>query len=206
MTLFVGIQTNHNLVSAAKIYDVVDQGTSFDPGKDGIYVLDPSFHLMLDRCDDIYDVKLRYKVTEPLFHEGPVLFEDALYFVSNRLGKDSNEKFSLGKTNRPLFDQYIQIMKLDLETNEMNILDTDPYIQMANGMTKTADRENILVLSQGFNNTGGAIFELNRKTLQAKPVLNSFFGRHLNSPNDIKTTSDGIIFFSDPPYGFEQGK
>ncbi len=87
----------------------------------------------------------------------------------------------------------------------MEELDTEPYIQMANGMTKTADRENIIVLSQGYNTTGGAIFVLDRKTLKAKPLLTSFFGREFNSPNDIEITSDGILFFSDPPYGFEQG-
>lgn len=61
-------------------------------------------------------------------------------------------------------------------------------------------------MANGINTTGGAIYGLNRKTLQAKPILNSFFGRELNSPNDIETTSDGIIFYSDPPYGVEQGK
>ena len=201
--------TNHHITTAAKIYDVEDQGTSFNPGKDerGIYVLDPLFYSMLpDRCDDTIEVKLRHKATEPLFHEGPVLFDDALYFVSNRLGKDSNKTISWGETNTPKLDQFIKILKLDLESNAISVLKTDPCIQMANEITYAAEGENILVLSQGYNTTGGAIFELNRKALEAKPVLTTFFGREFNSPNDIETTSDGIIFFSDPPYGFEQGK
>ena len=143
---------------------------------------------------------------ESIFHEGPVLFDDALYFTSNRLGKDKSAKPSWGQTSEPKLDQHIKVMKLDLETNELQVLETNPYIQMANGMTKTADGENILVCSQGFNTTGAAIIELDRKNLETKPVLTSFFGRQFNSLNDIEITADGILFFSDPPYGFEQGK
>ena len=94
-------------------------------------------------------------------------------------------------------------MKLDLQTNELSVVETQPTILMANGMTKTAGGENILVLSQGKNVTGGGVYELNRKTLQVKPILTSFFGNKFNSPNDIEITNDGILFFSDPPYGFE---
>lgn len=107
------LRTKQNLVSAVKLYDVLDQGTSFNPGKDecGVYVLDPSFDSMLfGRCDDTVDIKLRYNLTEPMFHEGPVLFYDVLYFVSNRLGKDSNSKI-LGGTNKPKLHQFIKIPK-----------------------------------------------------------------------------------------------
>jgi gluconolactonase len=72
-------------------------------------------------------------------------------------------------------------------------------------MAKTADGQNILALSQGFNDTGGIIYELNPTTFQATPILSSFYGAKFNALNDIKVTDDGIIFFSDPVYGFEQG-
>ena len=194
----------------AKICDVIDQGTTFNPAAEDecdLYELDPLFSSMLSgRGDDKGGTRLRHQVDEELFHEGPVLFDDALYFTSNRLGADGggNTEINWGETSPTQLDQFINILKLDLETDELTVLDTP--IKMANGMTKTADGENILALSQGFNNTGGGVFELNRETLEVTPILTSYFGREFNSPNDIEITSDGIIFVNDPPYGFEQGK
>jgi gluconolactonase len=34
-----------------------------------------------------------------------------------------------------------------------------------------------------------------------RPIVDSWSGRRLNSPNDIVTRSDGLIYFTDPPYG-----
>lgn len=34
-------------------------------------------------------------------------------------------------------------------------------------------------------------------------LADSFFGKRLNSPNDVVTKSDGMIYFTDPPYGIE---
>jgi len=36
-------------------------------------------------------------------------------------------------------------------------------------------------------------------------VAESFEGKRLNSPNDVVVRSDGMIFFTDPPYGLEGG-
>jgi len=190
------------LVEGANVCDVVDQGTTFDPSKDGcdIYVMHKSFLPMIRGSE----IKLRLEDEKNIFHEGPVLFDDALYFVSNRLGPDSEKKPSWGKVSPPLLNQYIEMWKLDLESNKLEKQNVDPKV-MANGMTKTADGNNILMLSQGFKSTGGAIFEFDRDTQAYEPILNSFLGRQLNSPNDIEITSDGVLFFSDPPYGFEQG-
>lgn len=214
-SLSVALLPTVTLSDNANTCDVVDQGTSFDPRKDDcdIYIMHPSFLPMLKGTTGI-NVRLESLPNatgsdddqpEKIFHEGPVLFDDALYFTSNRLGKDQNAQPSWGQTSQPRLDQYIKVMKLDLETNELHVLETNPYIQMANGMTKTADGENILVCSQGFNTTGATILELDRKNLETKPVLTSFFGKQFNSLNDIEITVDGIIFLSDPPYGFEQG-
>ncbi len=35
-------------------------------------------------------------------------------------------------------------------------------------------------------------------------VVEAFEGKHLNSPNDVVVRSDGMIFFTDPPYGLGQ--
>jgi gluconolactonase len=38
------------------------------------------------------------------------------------------------------------------------------------------------------------------------PMIDSYKGRPLNSPNDLVVHSDGRIWFSDPPYGLKEGK
>lgn len=120
-------------------------------------------------------------------------------------------------------DQHIHVMKFDLKTRKHSEITTRPPILMANGMTKTPDRSRLLVLSQGKDATGGAIYEvaidkpklsidlspnideLNTDEHAASVVIDSYMGDRFNSPNDIVSTSDGLIFFSDPAYGFEQG-
>ena len=37
-------------------------------------------------------------------------------------------------------------------------------------------------------------------------VVDRFQGKRLNSPNDIVVRSDGMIFFTDPPYGVSEGE
>jgi gluconolactonase len=39
-----------------------------------------------------------------------------------------------------------------------------------------------------------------------EPVATSYEGKRLNSPNDLVVRSDGRIFFTDPPYGIEEGQ
>lgn len=35
-------------------------------------------------------------------------------------------------------------------------------------------------------------------------LINNWFGLHFNSPNDVITTSDGALWFTDPSYGSNQ--
>src|SRR4051795_7225209 len=34
-----------------------------------------------------------------------------------------------------------------------------------------------------------------------RPIVDSWSGQRLNSPNDIVARSDGLLYFTDPPYG-----
>jgi len=199
------------LFAVADTCDVIAEGSTFNPKDEkysncGIFILDPTFRPMLDGRDKNSGIQVLLTNSEKIFHEGPVLFDNALYFTTNRLGETGD--FVLGGNPDELFlDQFVDIMKLDLSTNALsNLSETiSPKIPMANGMSTTADGKNILALSQGFNTTGGGIYEIDRESLVSTPILNSFYGEPFSSPNDIVTTHDRIIFFNDPPYGFEQG-
>ncbi len=95
----------------ANICNVVEDGTTFDPSKSDcdIYVMDPSFIPMLKgRGNDNAGVKLRLQSKkDKIFHEGPVLFDDELYFVSNRFGRDKHAKITWGVTSPPNLQQFI---------------------------------------------------------------------------------------------------
>jgi gluconolactonase len=45
------------------------------------------------------------------------------------------------------------------------------------------------------------VSELGEATIGPRALLETWEGRRLNSPNDIVARSDGLMFFTDPPYG-----
>jgi gluconolactonase len=66
----------------------------------------------------------------------------------------------------------------------------------ANGQTFGADGT-IVFCEQ----TGRRISRLSLPTGAVEPIVESWAGARLNSPNDVVCRSDGLIYFTDPPYG-----
>jgi gluconolactonase len=53
--------------------------------------------------------------------------------------------------------------------------------------------------------TGSRMIQrLDLKTRKKKPVAAKFEGRKLSSPNDVVRMKSGVLFFTDPPYGFKK--
>jgi gluconolactonase len=69
----------------------------------------------------------------------------------------------------------------------------------ANGLT-ILDKNNILLADTG--NRG--IQKLNLQTKKKTPVAMAFEGKKFASPNDVARMKSGVIFFSDPPYGYKK--
>jgi gluconolactonase len=70
----------------------------------------------------------------------------------------------------------------------------------ANGIT-ILDQDHIV-----FADTGSrAIMKLNLATKVKTPVAQIFDGKRFSSPNDVIRTKSGVLFFTDPPYGFAKG-
>ena len=67
----------------------------------------------------------------------------------------------------------------------------------ANGMT--LDRNGGLLRCE---HTGRRVARVAPDTT-ATTVVDSYQGKRLNSPNDIVVKSDGVIYFTDPPYGIQ---
>jgi gluconolactonase len=69
----------------------------------------------------------------------------------------------------------------------------------ANGLALDGP-DQILIADTG--NRG--IQRLDLKTRKKTPVAMSFEGKKFASPNDVTRMSNGVLFFSDPPYGFKK--
>jgi gluconolactonase len=70
----------------------------------------------------------------------------------------------------------------------------------ANGLA-LLDAKSILLADTGSR----MIQKLDLATKMKTPVASAFDGRKLSSPNDVVRAKSGVLFFSDPPYGFVKG-
>ncbi|CAL8467156.1 g6692 [Coccomyxa elongata] len=126
-------------------------------------------------------------------HEGPVWLPaiGKLFFVSNRLGDTDSS------------NQYVELWLLDPETLETTQVQPKVPILVANGATNWSPNE-VLILQQGGNNTGGALFVLDVLTGAARQLLDNFQGLQFNSPNDVVVSREGVVYFTDPSFGIQQ--
>lgn len=70
----------------------------------------------------------------------------------------------------------------------------------ANGLfAETA--QTLLLADSGTRNVARMDLASKKKT----PLASSFEGKRFNSPNDIIRRTDGVVFFTDPPYGLKNG-
>jgi gluconolactonase len=69
----------------------------------------------------------------------------------------------------------------------------------ANGLA-ILDKRTILLADTG--NRG--IQKLDLKTKKKTPVAMTFEGKKFASPNDVTRMKNGVVFFTDPPYGFKK--
>jgi gluconolactonase len=69
----------------------------------------------------------------------------------------------------------------------------------ANGLA-VLDARSILLADTG----NRMIQRLDLKTRKKKPVASSYDGKKFSSPNDVTRTRHGVVFFTDPPYGFRK--
>jgi gluconolactonase len=72
--------------------------------------------------------------------------------------------------------------------------------QAANG--QTFDAEGRIVFCE---QNGRRVSRMNRDGSNLETVVESWQGARLNSPNDIVARRDGLIYFTDPPYGVAPG-
>ncbi len=92
---------------------------------------------------------------------------------------------------------------LELFLDPSGAINPDPAIWReagANGLYPDGP-DSILLADTG----NRMIARLNLATKQKTPVATQFEGRKLSTPNDVVRTRSGVVFFTDPPYGFRKG-
>ncbi|KAL4949478.1 hypothetical protein BDW69DRAFT_198069 [Aspergillus filifer] len=77
----------------------------------------------------------------------------------------------------------------------------DPPLTIANGATYV--NGSVYWAQEGNTTTPSAIVRMDPRTLRTEVVKNNFYGHRFNSLNDVVVTRNGIVFFTDGYYGWD---
>lgn len=123
-------------------------------------------------------------------HEGPVcvLSQKRLYFTSKRI-------FTPNRA-------YTSIHYLDLKDDTIHLF--VKYSNMVNSMYLSNDKNHLLLAEQGTMKRPGAIALINIHTKKHQVLIDNYNGIAFNSPNKVVQSKSGIIYFSDPDFGYIQ--
>ena len=133
------------------------------------------------------------RVVDTDAHEGPVYLpaEDALYFSTlPGRGDVAIARLQLDGTRFPVDPANLSVVRRPSAA--------------ANGMTLGRDGR-LLVCEQGSLVEDAAISKVHAGTGDRVPLVTSWRGLPLNSPNDVVVADDGAVWFTDPSYGHLQG-
>ena len=131
------------------------------------------------------------KVVDTNAHEGPVCVEsqDRIYFTT--------------KPDLSLKNPKVSINYLDLKSDKVHSFIKDA--NMANGMWLSNDKKYLIVAEQGTLKKKSAITMINLNNKSRKVIVDSYHGKPFNSINKVIESKGGVLYFSDPDYGYNQG-
>lgn len=158
---------------------------------------DDSLHKILGPSPSL---ELLIEKPSPFAHEAGVYFasRDELFITSNRL-VDAETQL-----------QHVQISKIVLggssRTSSTTCEELDSTsIPMGNGGVNYG-KDSILFCAQGSHDLPSGLYVMDSQPpYTTSLLLSDFHGRPFNSVNDVVVHTDGSIWFTDPPYGYEQG-
>lgn len=136
----------------------------------------------------------------PFAHEAGVYIQDTneLFITSNRFGD---------KPDTPSHLQRVQITKVIINDDDPSKIVCEEIdssaVPMGNGGVNY--KNGVLFCGQGYLDKPGGLYEMSATApYNVRLLISDFYGRDFNSPNDVIVHEDGSIWFTDPPYGFEQ--
>ncbi len=130
--------------------------------------------------------------------------------LSRLIASESLERLAEGFqfTEGPLWCRDGSLLFQDIKAERTYRLDASGAMTVlreqtraANGQTFTRDGH-IVFCEQN----GRRVSRMNPDGSAVETVTETWSGQRLNSPNDIVARSDGLLFFTDPPYGVEPAK
>lgn len=131
----------------------------------------------------------------PFAHEAGIYdpHDDSVWFTSNLLSDESGSR-------------KVEISRVSLKTGAVEVQHI-PDIALANGGCWY--KGGLLFCDQGALDRPSQLVWVNpRDPTETRIVINNYHGRAFNSLNDVIVLdhpSGPLIFFTDPPYGYEQG-
>jgi gluconolactonase len=169
---------------------------------------EPMFLVYNDKFNEMLgayaDLKLALQDTFPFAHEAGVYFPkgDFVYVTSNQ--------FDLPAGRGVIRENVIVISRLSRSLyGEWTRHQVPQEVRMPSGGVYYNDGalDGILFCSQGDLETPAALVQMETEyPFRVRTLLNNYHGRRFNSLKDVAMHSDGSIWFTDPVYGFDQGR
>lgn len=136
------------------------------------------------------DFEIRHLSNDGMFTEGPVWNHEGFYLYSD-IPANVVYKLIPGENKEVIIT----------ESGTSNTNDPDLNQNQVGSNALAYDRQSTLLVCRHGSHM---IAKWEGEKLQ--PLITSYNGRPLNSPNDLVVDNRGKIFFSDPPYGLKEGK
>lgn len=128
------------------------------------------------------EAKLELVWAEGLFTEGPTVAPDGTILFSDV--------------------RQSKIMRFDPKSDSTTTFRENSG--RANGLT--FDSKGQLLACEGADDGGGRRISLTSTTGEVTTLVDHWNGKRLNSPNDIAIAPNGVIYFTDPRYGSQEGR
>ncbi len=108
-------------------------------------------------------------------------------------------------TEGPLWFRDGSLLFQDIKAERTYRLDPDRTVQILREQTGAANGQTFDALGHIVfcEQNGRRVSRMNRDGSEVRTVVETWSGQRLNSPNDIVSRSNGLIYFTDPPYGVQ---
>lgn len=172
-------------------------------GKAGFLIYDDHFLAIVGNNPTIRVIA--EDATEPFAHEVGVYIPatGSVFITSNHIIQNGQKTVQISKVSKTDC-----IIHKDDDGNAEHIysietIEPESNIILANGGVNYKSR--ILFCEQGSLTTPSGLVYMCPSTYKTTPLLTHYHTPWFNSPNDVIIHNDGSIWFTDPPYGHEQG-
>ncbi|KAJ4364951.1 hypothetical protein N0V83_008567 [Neocucurbitaria cava] len=199
---------HQNLVSKRYGYFEESPSDSLIQGDAGLIVFDERFRSLMG-TEPSFEL-IAEDATKPFAHEAGVYMPNTgdIFITSNHIRRDGKKHVQISKVTR-INTAIAESDGIEDHRYEVERICTEPEILMANGGVNYKD--GVLFCEQGsLTEPGGLTYmrataDPRTGNYTTRTLLSNYYGRWFNSVNDVIVAKNSNIWFTDPPYGYEQG-